>query len=72
MNKHQVEIMDAMVEMQEYILAKQEVLLVLLRERKSLLVAKEDLERSMNFLKMLDVLTAENQQLHSNGDLRLF
>lgn len=45
MNKRQVEIMDAMVEIQEYILDKQEALLALLRERKSLLAAKEALER---------------------------
>lgn len=40
MNLRQVEIMDAMVEIQEYILGKQEALLALLRERKSLLTAK--------------------------------
>lgn len=45
MNKRQVEIMDAMVEAQEYILSKQEALLALLKERKSLLAAKETLER---------------------------
>lgn len=45
MNKRQVEIMDAMVEIQEYILDKQEALLALLRERKSLLAAKEALEQ---------------------------
>lgn len=37
--------MDAMVEIQEYILGKQEALLALLRERKSLLTAKEALEK---------------------------
>ena len=45
MNLRQVEIMDAMVEIQEYILGKQEALLALLRERKSLLTAKEVLEK---------------------------
>ena len=45
MNIRQVEIMDAMVEIQEYILGKQEALLALLRERKSLLTAKETLEK---------------------------
>ena len=45
MNLRQVEIMDAMVEIQEYILGKQEALLALLRERKSLLTAKEALEK---------------------------
>lgn len=45
MNLRQVEIMDAMVEIQEYILSKQEALLALLRERKSLLTAKEALEK---------------------------
>lgn len=45
MNLRQVEIMDAMVEIQEYILCKQEALLALLRERKSLLTAKEALEK---------------------------
>lgn len=40
MNLRQVEIMDAMVEIQEYILGKQEALLALLRERKSLQTAK--------------------------------
>ena len=45
MNLRQVEIMDAMVEIQEYILGKQEALLALLRERKSLLAAKEALEK---------------------------
>lgn len=45
MNKRQVEIMDAMVEIQEYILGKQEALLALLRERKSLLSAKAALEK---------------------------
>lgn len=45
MNLRQVEIMDAMVEIQEYILDKQEALLALLRERKSLLTAKEALEK---------------------------
>lgn len=45
MNLRQVEIMDAMVEIQEYILGKQEALLALLRERKSLLTAKEALKR---------------------------
>ena len=34
-----------MVEIQEYILGKQEALLALLRERKSLLTAKEALEK---------------------------
>ena len=43
MNLRQVEIMDAMVEIQEFILGKQEALLALLRERKSLLTAKEAL-----------------------------
>ena len=37
--------MDAMVELQEYILGKQEALLALLRERKSLETAKEALEK---------------------------
>lgn len=41
MNLRQVEIMDTMVEIQEYILGKQEALLALLRERKSLLTAKK-------------------------------
>lgn len=45
MNLRQVEIMDAMVEIQEYILGKQEALLALLRERKSLQTAKEALEK---------------------------
>ena len=45
MNLRQVEIMDAMVEIQEYILGKQEALLALLRERKSLQTAKETLEK---------------------------
>ena len=45
MNLRQVEIMDVMVEIQEYILGKQEALLALLRERKSLLTAKEALEK---------------------------
>ena len=36
---------DVMVEIQEYILGKQEALLALLRERKSLLTAKEALEK---------------------------
>lgn len=45
MNIRQVEIMDVMVEIQEYILGKQEALLALLRERKSLLTAKEALEK---------------------------
>ena len=45
MNLRQVEIMDTMVEIQEYILGKQEALLALLRERKSLLTAKEALEK---------------------------
>ena len=45
MNLRQVEIMDAMVEIHEYILGKQEALLALLRERKSLLTAKEALEK---------------------------
>ena len=45
LNLRQVEIMDAMVEIQEYILGKQEALLALLRERKSLLTAKEALEK---------------------------
>ena len=45
MNLRQVEIMEAMVEIQEYILGKQEALLALLRERKSLLTAKEALEK---------------------------
>lgn len=45
MNQRQVEIMDVMVEIQEYILGKQEALLALLRERKSLLTAKEALEK---------------------------
>ena len=43
MNLRQVEIMDVMVEIQKYILGKQEALLALLRERKSLLTAKEAL-----------------------------
>ncbi len=47
MNKRQVEIMDAMVEIQEYILSKQEALLALLEERKSLLSAKEALEQKV-------------------------
>ena len=37
--------MDALVEIQEYILGKQEALLALLRERKSLLTGKEALEK---------------------------
>ena len=45
MNIRQVEIIDVMVEIQEYILGKQEALLALLRERKSLLTAKEALEK---------------------------
>ena len=45
MNLRQVEIMDAMVEIHEYILGKLEALLALLRERKSLLTAKEALEK---------------------------
>ena len=45
MTLRQVEIMDAMVEIPEYILGKQEALLALLRERKSLLTAKEALEK---------------------------
>lgn len=45
MNLRQVEIMDAMVEIQEYILGKQEALLALSRERKSLMAAKEALEK---------------------------
>ena len=45
MNLRQVEIMDAVVEIQEYILGKQEALLAQLRERKSLLTAKEALEK---------------------------
>ena len=45
MNLRQVEIMDALVEIQEYILGKQEALLALLRERKSLLTAKEAVEK---------------------------
>lgn len=45
MNLRQVEIMDAMVEIHEYILGKQEALLALLRERKFLLTAKEALEK---------------------------
>ena len=45
MNLRQVEIMDAMVEKQEYILGKQEALLAQLRERKYLLTAKEALEK---------------------------
>lgn len=43
MNLRQVEIMDVMVEIQEYILGKQEALLALLRERKSLLTAQKKL-----------------------------
>lgn len=47
MNKRQVEIMDAMVRIQEHILGKQEALLALLEERKSLLSAKEALEQKV-------------------------
>ena len=62
MNLRQVEIMDAMVEIQEYILGKQEALLALLRERKSLLTAKEALEKKNKeyekklFLKICNLL----------------
>lgn len=45
LNERQLEVMDVMVEIQEYILGKQEALLALLRERKSLLTAKEALEK---------------------------
>ena len=45
MTLRQVELMDAIVEIQEFILGKQEALLALLRERKSLLTAKEALEK---------------------------
>lgn len=45
LNERQLEVMDVMVEIQEYILGKQEALLALLRERKSLQTAKEALEK---------------------------
>lgn len=67
MNLRQVEIMDVMVEIQEYILGKQEALLALLRERKSLLTAKEALEKKNKeyeeklFLESYKLL--ENKQL---------
>ena len=69
MNLRQVEIMDAMVEIQEYILGKQEALLALLRERKSLQTAKEALEKKNKeyeetlFLKSCKLL--RNKQLYN-------
>lgn len=44
LNVRQLEVMDVMVEIQEYILGKYETLLALKKERKSLLASKTSLE----------------------------
>ena len=55
LNERQLEVMDVMVEIQEYILGKYETLLALKKEQKSLLGTKISLERDLRLKEeMLD------------------
>lgn len=55
LNERQLEVMDVMVEVQEYILGKYETLLALKKEQKSLLETKRSLERDLRLKEeMLD------------------
>ena len=55
LNERQLEVMDVMVEIQEYILGKYETLLALKKEQKSLLETKTSLERDLRLKEeMLD------------------
>lgn len=47
LNERQLEVMDVMAEIQEYILGKYETLLALKKEQKSLLETKISLERDL-------------------------
>lgn len=55
LNERQLEVMDVMAEIQEYILGKYETLLALKKEQKSLLETKTSLERDLRLKEeMLD------------------